>query len=93
MYIHLGNIECSRQLILCFPDCGQPLPGDGGGHGGAQLQAPGQKHLPVQVQELRGRDRALGCAAHGSAPEAREARQVKRLTRFDAGSASSETVD
>ena len=51
----LNVVDSSPSDDICFPDCGQPLPGDGGCHGGAQLQAPGQRHLQVQVQELRGR--------------------------------------
>ena len=52
--LHLHRTQDSSSTYI--PDCGQSLPGDGGGHGGAQLQAAGQRHLQVQDQELRGRD-------------------------------------
>ena len=56
--------------MICAPDCGQSLPGDGGGHGGAQLQAQGQKLRQVQDQELRGRDGGAGGGRGGTQPRA-----------------------
>ena len=54
-FICFNLIKPILTILTYIEDCGQSVPGDGGGHGGTQLQAAGQRHLQVQDQEIRGR--------------------------------------